>query len=76
MGMHWGSADEHKRYMVAADKASNDCGCGCNGPATQLGMANGVCLTSGCEMRVRRWVRDGPAPRVGNVDNRSPWRQL
>ena len=34
------------------------CTCGCEQRATHLGMANGVCLTMGCELYVRRWVRD------------------
>jgi len=35
------------------------CACGCETNKTHLGFANGVCLISGCEMRVRRWVKAG-----------------
>lgn len=56
----WGSASEHTRFMVKApSKSRQRCGCGCKQRATHVGMANGVALTSGCELRVRRWVRDG-----------------
>lgn len=58
--MKWGSATQHRRYMQAAPKRSRrHCFCGCKRRATHLGMANGVCLLMGCELRVRRWVRDG-----------------
>lgn len=33
------------------------CNCGCGTPKTHTGFANGVCLTSGCELYVRRWVK-------------------
>lgn len=35
------------------------CHCGCGGRATHAGMANGICLTSACELGVARWVRTG-----------------
>lgn len=35
------------------------CFCGCGGKVTHAGKANGVALTSGCELSMRRWVRDG-----------------
>lgn len=58
--MQWGSATDHKRYLARADTTSRKrCQCGCKQRATHLGMANGVCLTSGCELKIRRWVRDG-----------------
>lgn len=56
----WGSAAEHERYAVKAPPRSRRrCHCGCNTRATHVGMANGVALTDGCHLWVRRWVRDG-----------------
>lgn len=63
----WGSAFDHHRYAKAAPRKPGGqfkCHCGCEGRATHWGMANGVTLTSGCEMYVRRWVRD---PRTGDA---------
>jgi len=53
----WGSADQHRRYLVPAPNRRRKCRCGCGGHTTHIGKANGVALTSGCEMHVRRWVR-------------------
>lgn len=54
-----GSAMEHVRYaqVFRGRGRKPNCGC-CKRPATYLGMTNGVALMAGCEMRVRRWVRD------------------
>lgn len=50
----------HKRYMQKVNPRSRfRCHCGCKKVAKYMGMANGVCLTKGCEMYIRRWVRDG-----------------
>lgn len=56
----WGSVHHHARYMVAAEKTPRRrmCGCGCRKRVTHRGMCNGVCLTEGCELQVRRWVKD------------------
>lgn len=55
-----GSVIEHQRYMMPVDRRRRrKCQCGCEKRATHRGMANGVCLISGCEMYIRRWVRDG-----------------
>jgi len=54
-----GSAIEHKRYSVPAPSTSHRrCHCGCKRRATHIGMANGLALTTGCELRIARWVRD------------------
>lgn len=55
-----GSADGD-RYpkKITGRLGRRTCPCGCRKRSTYLGMANGVALTSGCEMYVRRWVRDG-----------------
>lgn len=55
-----GGAAQHVRYMEQRPKRRGGqprCHCGCNTLKTHLGMANGVCLTSGCELYVRRWVK-------------------
>lgn len=35
------------------------CSCGCGGKCSHAGMANGLAMTSGCELSMRRWARDG-----------------
>ena len=56
----WGSAVDHKRYAqpIKDRRRARKCHCGCEKRSTHLGKANGVCLMSGCELQVRRWVRD------------------
>lgn len=51
-----GSAADHVRYLEPIN-SRRKCHCGCGGRKTHAGMANGVCLMSGCELRVRRWVK-------------------
>ena len=51
---------EHIRYMELRPKRPGrkpKCNCGCGMPKTHTGFANGVSLTSGCEMSMRRWVK-------------------
>lgn len=57
----YGSASEHKRYIekYRLPARKRRCSCGCEQKPTHLGMANGVALIAGCELSVRRWVRDG-----------------
>ena len=56
----YGSAVAHLRYAALQPAGGrNRCQCGCGQRATHLGMANGVCLTNGCALSIRRWVRDG-----------------
>lgn len=40
------------------------CWCGCKRRATHKGFADGVALTTGCEVYVRRWLRDPVAARM------------
>lgn len=54
-----GSSTEHVRYCEPNPKARRRCPCGCGNRASHKGLANGVCLTSGCELAVRRWVKTG-----------------
>ncbi len=60
----WGAVGgvDHIRYMEPRKKRPGrqpKCSCGCDREKTHLGLANGVCLISGCEWRVRRWVKEG-----------------
>lgn len=59
----WGryaSAVRHVRYtQPASPKSRRRCRCGCKRRATHLGMANGIALTSGCELSMTRWVQTG-----------------
>ena len=55
-----GSASANVRYMEQLEKRRGrrrKCHCGCELPVTHRGMANGVCLMTGCELTVRRWVK-------------------
>lgn len=55
-----GSSREHIRYAeLIVPKSRKKCWCGCGGKRTHAGMANGVCLTTACELGVRRWVKTG-----------------
>jgi hypothetical protein len=55
----YGSASEHQRYLQEASSRRRRCvWCRNKRAATHLGMANGVCLASGCEWHMRQWVRD------------------
>ena len=48
------------RAMVAVEPRSRRrCHCGCKKRATHTGRNNGIALATGCEMYIRRWVRDG-----------------
>jgi hypothetical protein len=52
-----GSARVHLLYIERAPNRRRKCQCGCGGRATHLAFANGVALSQGCEMHVRRFVR-------------------
>lgn len=54
----WGSARDHRRYVMPIDSRSRRrCNCGCGKRATHVGCANGLGMTSGCELSMRRWAR-------------------
>ncbi|MBN9791271.1 hypothetical protein DMP17_22070 [Pseudonocardia sp. TMWB2A] len=62
-GVH-GSVDHPNRAAVLLPgrfRNRRRCPCGCGNNASHAGMANGVCLTSGCELSMRRWVKDARA---------------
>jgi len=55
-----GSATEHVRYAEPiVPKSRRKCWCGCGGKKTHKGMANGICLTTACELGIRRWLKTG-----------------
>lgn len=62
-GFGWhGSATDGPRYaqlLPGRYRNRRRCHCGCGGKASHAGMANGVALTNGCELSMRRWARDG-----------------
>ncbi len=51
--------------MIRVPRMRRRCPCGCGGTSTHSGRGtNGVALMWGCELHVRRWVRDGYTPEV------------
>lgn len=58
----YASALEHERYVQQLPgrlRNRRRCDCGCGGKTSHAGMANGLALTDGCELSMRRWARDG-----------------
>lgn len=55
------NARVHERYIVPV-KSRRRCPCGCRERITHAGCCNGLAMTNGCEMWVRRWVREGRKP--------------
>ena len=53
------SENKWNRSMKKRDNKRRKCYCGCNGRATHSGLGDGACMMIGCELTVRRWVRDG-----------------
>ena len=57
--MEYENADIHKRTMMKVDpKSRRRCNCGCKNRATHIGLANNIGLTQGCELYIRRWVKN------------------
>lgn len=57
-----GSSVRHIRYSEAVERRPGrrkKCWCGCGTVQTHRGMANGVALTSACELGIARWVKTG-----------------
>lgn len=53
------------RSMIRVPRMRRRCPCGCGQTSTHSGRGtNGVALMWGCELHVRRWVRDGYTPEV------------
>lgn len=61
----WASSTVHARDLWPAPDRRRKCHCGCGGRATHVGGCNGIALTSGCEMSVRRWVKGAGGPQPG-----------
>lgn len=59
-GSRWGSADGHRSMVQTRPTSRRRCSC-CGKRATHVGLGDGLALMQGCEMHVRRWVRDGYA---------------
>lgn len=57
--MIYANEDIHERTMKKRKPTSRArCYCGCGNRATHMGLANGCGMMSGCEMVVRRWVKN------------------
>ncbi len=56
-----GSSRENVRYSEALPKhmTRRKCWCGCGNRRTHAGRANGMTLTTACEIGIARWVRTG-----------------
>ncbi len=54
----WGSAQHHAMYVEPLSYPTRRmCRCGCHKRMTHKACANGMALATGCEMEVRRFVR-------------------
>lgn len=58
-GVRSGSVRGSRSIIETDPKSRRRCSCGCGKRATHVGLGDGLALTIGCEMKVRRWVRDG-----------------
>lgn len=56
---HFTSENRWNRSMTKAPNKRKKCYCGCGGRLTHIGLGDGAGMMSGCELSVRRWVRDG-----------------
>lgn len=55
----FGSVDGSHSMTPRPTGSRRRCDCGCKSRATHFGLSDGLVMMSGCELRVRRWVRDG-----------------
>jgi hypothetical protein len=66
----WGeraSIIEHIMYVepqTARGRHYLKCRCGCKKNATHRAMANGICMSEGCEFSMQRWAKQANASRV------------
>ena len=55
----WGSTERHALYVEPrAPKLRRMCRCGCRKRATHIAAANGMCMSMGCELSMRRFVKE------------------
>lgn len=54
-----GRSDMNRDFWEINGRLRRRCYCGCGRRATYTGGSNGVAMMHGCELSVRRWVRDG-----------------
>jgi hypothetical protein len=55
----WGSASVHALYVEGAQGVSRRlCRCGCRRRVSHRAGANGMTLAMGCELSMRRWVKE------------------
>lgn len=60
MATMYSAANREDRDIVKCQPRSRKrCYCGCGGKATHVGRGQGCAMMGGCELYVRRWVRDG-----------------
>ena len=62
------SLNKWNRSMKKRENKRSKCYCGCGGRSTHMGLGDGAGMMSGCELTVRRWVRDGVS--ASNVNNK------
>lgn len=56
--MTWASLERHTDRKMIAVKSRRKCHCGCGSRVTHSGTVNGIAMTTGCELHIRRWVKD------------------
>lgn len=52
-------ADNVRYALMVPSTSRRRCPCGCKQRAAYFGFANGVCLTTACQLAIRRWVKFG-----------------
>lgn len=58
--MIYANSDIHPRTMKTVKSTCRKrCDCGCTLKASHIGLANETGMIIGCELIIRRWVRDG-----------------
>jgi len=53
------NAKQPRRLEKLPYKSRRKCTCGCEQKKTHTGFSGDLPLISGCELSIRRWVRDG-----------------
>ena len=58
-GLYSSEKREDRAIRKVPSTSRKICSCGCNTRATHTGTAQGAAMVRGCELKIRRWVRDG-----------------